>query len=70
VKRTDAMGVDQYGATYHALGAHPRRELLRRLGRSHAEKMYVGDGEHIGYVIAGRWIALYAVEPWPLERAA
>ena len=70
MKHADTMGIDQYGTTYHALGAHPRSELMRRIGRRHAEKMYVGDGEHIGYVIGGLWIELFTVERWSLERAA
>lgn len=61
------MGRDQYGKTYHDLGKHPRKELLHRLGRKRAERMYVdrADGtRHVGYVIAGLWITLYRVESW------
>ena len=62
------MGIDQYGDTYHNLGKHARKELLERLGRCSATKMYVGkiDGgsSHIGYIIGGRWITLYNVTPW------
>jgi hypothetical protein len=57
------MGIDQYGQTYHGL-KHPRKDLLDRLDRKHAEKMYVGDGKHVGYVIAGLWISIFKVEPW------
>jgi hypothetical protein len=64
------MGHDQHGTTYHALGPHPRKELMARLGRKHASRMYVdrSDGRtvHIGWVIANRWIAVYRVIP--LER--
>ena len=60
------MGVDQYGDTWHDLGQHPRKELLNRLNRKHASKMYVdklnGPPVHIGWVIAGRWITVYKVE--------
>jgi hypothetical protein len=69
---TTYMGIDQYGQIWHDLGPHPRAELMRRLGRSHVEKMYV-DSEskgtlHIGYVIAGLWITLYRVDR--MERAS
>ena len=47
------MAIDQYGQTYHGL-EHPRKDLLERLGRSHAEKMYRDtlDGRTVctGYV--------------------
>ena len=62
------MGRDQYGQAYHDLGAHPRAELLARLGKSHAERMFVdkksGPPAHIGYIIGGLWVTLYNIEPW------
>ena len=61
------MAVNQYGHTYHALHT-PRKELLARLNRKHAERMYVdapnGKIEHVGYVIAGEWLRVYQVQPW------
>jgi hypothetical protein len=64
----DFMGIDQYGQTYHALGSHPRKELLRRIGRKSARKIFVdkkdGSTFHCGYVIAGLWIHLYKVKPF------
>jgi hypothetical protein len=64
----DFMGIDQYRQTYHALGSHPRKELLRRIGRKSARKMYVdkkdGSTSHCGYVIVGLWIILYKVKPF------
>ena len=61
------MAVDQYGQTEHDL-ERPRRDLLERCGRRHAEKMYVdtkdGQTRHAGYVIGGRWFTVYAVAPW------
>ena len=61
------MGIDQYGNYYRGL-VHPRRDLLERLGRQHAEKMYVdgpdGEAVHVGYVIAGCWIRVLEVRPW------
>jgi hypothetical protein len=62
------MAIDQYGETYHDLGKHPRAELLRRLDCQHADKMYHdtvnGTVKHIGYVIGGRWCAIYRVDDW------
>ena len=61
------MGKDQYVQTYHGLEC-PRRDLLERLGRQHANKMYVdtkdGQAKHIGYIIAGLWITVYEVHEW------
>ena len=61
------MAVDQHGQTYHGL-THPRKDLLARLGRGHASKMYRdckdGIACHCGYVIAGRWLEVFAVVPW------
>lgn len=66
------MGRDQYGQYYHNLGKHPRKELLKRLGRSHAQKMYTefknGPDKHTGYVIAGLWIELFEVNPWSKDK--
>ena len=63
------MAVDQYGHTYHALGAHPRKELLKRLCRQHAGKIYRekdGSTVHVGWVIGGLWLTIY--ETVPMER--
>lgn len=65
------MAIDQYGQTYHALGAHPRKALLSQLGRRRAKRMYVdtSDGvKHIGWIIAGLWLSVYEVKP--MRRAA
>lgn len=65
------MAIDQYGTTYHGL-KHPRKDLMERIGCSHAKKMYLdkADGSiaHVGYVIGGLWLTLYKVEP--VERPA
>jgi hypothetical protein len=62
------IGRDQYNQTYHNLGAYPRKELLHRLGHTHADKMYVdkkdGSVVHIGYVIGGLWITLFCIKPF------
>jgi hypothetical protein len=61
------MGRDQYGQYYHDLGRHPRKELMHRIGRSSAKKMYQdskdGSTKHVGYIIGGLWISLYTVTP-------
>lgn len=60
------MAIDQYGQTYHGL-EHPRKDLLERLGYTHAQKIYQdkadGSTVHVGYVIGGLWLTLYKVEP-------
>ena len=57
------IGIDQYGTVYKNLGPHPRKALLERLDRAHAERIYIdkrnGPPVHVGYYIAGRWISLY-----------
>ncbi len=62
------MAIDQYGQTCHDLGSHPRKALMKRLGRAGARKMYVdltaGGSAHVGYIIAGLWLKLYIVGEW------
>ena len=64
----ETMGIDQYGHTYHGLGAHPRKALMERIGVKHVDRMYRdtkgGGTVHVGYVIGGLWITLYKVEPF------
>ena len=61
------MAIDQYGRTHPGLGQHPRKELLQRLGRKRAAKMYVdgkdGQSYHCGWIIGGLWLNVYAVTP-------
>jgi hypothetical protein len=60
------IGFDHHGGAYHDLGPHPRKELLARLGRKSAAKMYRdganGAVHHVGYIIAGLWIELFRIE--------
>lgn len=62
------MGIDQYGQHYDDLGKYPRKELLKRLYRKSARKMYKdkkdGSSVHCGYIIGGCWITLYKVLPF------
>lgn len=62
------LGVDQYGTRYK-LDKHPRKELLEKLGRAHADKIFVdsiatGQPKHIGYIVGGLWVTLYEVHEW------
>jgi len=66
------IGLDQYGRTYW-LGAHPRKDLLRLLCRTRSAKLYRDDSSpqgyhHVGYVIAGLWIEVFALQPLAAER--
>jgi hypothetical protein len=64
------MAIDQYGTTYHGL-THPRKDLLEKLCVKSASKIYTDskDGKtyHVGYVIGGLWLTVYAVEPMRRE---
>lgn len=62
------MAIDQYGNIYHIGDNPPRKWLLSHLGRSHADKMYrdtkSGKTRHVGYIIAGLWLEVFAVHTW------
>jgi hypothetical protein len=64
------MAVGNRGTTHHLTepGRHPRRQLLDKCGRSHADKMYVdhtgGPPTHIGYIVGGEWFSVYEVHTW------
>lgn len=66
-KEKTYMALDQYGNAFHDLGPHPRKALLERLGRQHADRMYIdstSDGpKHVGWIIAGLWLTVYEVIP-------
>jgi len=61
------MAIDQYGTTYHNL-ISPRKDLCKRMGRQHADKIYQdkkdGSVVHVGYIIGRLWLTLYTVEPF------
>lgn len=63
------IGIDQNGTHYHDLGKHPRKALLERTGYKHAQKMLIGNGVHIGYVVGPLWITLYCVKAWSKGKA-
>lgn len=60
------MAIDQWGNTFHGL-ERPRRDLLRKLGRKRAQRMYRDDAAghtyHCGWIIAGHWCEVFRVEP-------
>lgn len=62
--RTDA------GHTVHLTDPkrHPRGQLLAKLGRQHAQRMFIdrksGPPVHIGYIVAGEWWTVYEVHEW------
>jgi hypothetical protein len=55
------LAVDQYGTSYFIGNNPPRKWLLDYFGKKHASKIYTGKSEHIGWVIAGHWLAVYKV---------
>ena len=65
---TFTIAIDQYGTHYDNLGEFPRKELLNRLGSTHADKMYQdkNDGSTVcvGYIIAGLWLTIYNLTAW------
>lgn len=66
------MAIDQYGETFHIGDNPPRKWLLERFDRQHASKMYVdmkdGRTRHVGYIIAGHWLEIFAVSAWKSAR--
>jgi len=61
------LGIDQNGQHY-IIKKYPRKELLNKLGRKHANKMFCdtksGKTKHKGYIIAGLWIEVFTVCEW------
>ena len=48
--------------------AHPRRQLLAKLGASSVRKIYVdskdGTTKHVGYIVGNEWFNVYEVHEW------
>ena len=64
---TSTMATDQHGQTFHDLGKHPRKELMRRLFSSHCQRMFRDTKQgtvQTGYVIRGHWLTVFEVNPW------
>lgn len=56
------VAFDQFGSHFF-IKRHPRKELLEYFGRKHADRMYIGEGKHIGYIIAGHWLDVLRLSP-------
>lgn len=54
------IAIDQHNQIFYNL-THPRKDLMKQLNRKHVEKMYINNGVHIGYVIAGHWLTIYEI---------
>lgn len=50
------------------LNQSPRAQLLDKLSRKHADKMYVdredGSAKHIGWIVARGWWRIYTISDW------
>ena len=58
------LAINQHGERMYLPGVHPRKELLKALTATHAQKMYIdsmkgGQSHHVGYVVRGGWWTLY-----------
>ena len=65
------LAVDNHGTSYQLANAtaHPRGQLLRRLGRPKAKpaKVYLDTPQgaaHVGYCIGNQWFTIYEVHSW------
>jgi hypothetical protein len=64
------MAIGHYGTTLHLNnpGKSPRKQLLDKLGATHAKKMYIdtkdGTPKHIGYIVNREWFNIYEVHRW------
>lgn len=59
MKQVTFIAINQDNYHYILYSKHPRKELMELLGATRADKMYIEEGRHIGYVIAGHWFTLY-----------
>ena len=57
------LAVDQYGRKIILETKHPRKELMELMGATYAQKMYVGEGTHIGWIVAGHWFGVMKLGP-------
>jgi len=64
------MAIGHFGTTLtlNDPSKPPRKQLLDKLGASHAHKMYVddkdGNAKHVGYVVNREWFNIYEVHDW------
>ena len=65
MKRLGLIAFDQYGTPYPLKTKYPRKELCDIFGVKSASKMYIDpDAKHIGYIVAGHWLAVYSIGEW------
>ena len=68
------MAHGNHGTTIHLTDKttkHPRKQLLKALGRQHTSKVYCdtkAGSKHIGYIVGGEWFTLYEVHSWNSKR--
>ena len=64
------MAIGHFGTTIHMNNPDkpPRKQLLDKLGATHATKMYVdssdGKTHHVGYIVNNEWFTIYEVHGW------
>ena len=63
------MALGHLGTKFYDLDPrHPRKDLLSRLARKRASKVYLdlsdGSTRHVGYIVAGEWFTFYRIEHW------
>ncbi len=61
------MAIGNRGTVLHNL-RYPRRDILQRMYRNHAEKIWCdrpdGTRQHVGYIVASEWFTVYEVTEW------
>lgn len=68
--RLGFLAIDEQSGEKIALTepTHPRKQLLAKLGRKSASRMYCdlksGGAKHIGWIVAGRWFRILQVCDW------
>lgn len=64
------IAIDQYGHSVKLTdsASHPKGQLLKKLGVSRAENMFVdsisGESKHIGYIVGDNWYTIYKISEW------
>ena len=53
---------DQWGNTVW-IERYPRKELLEWVGKGDVKKMYIGNDQHIGYIVGKHWFVVMRLEP-------
>ena len=64
------IALGSYGSTLRLTDPekHPRKQLLSKLGRNKATRIYrddkYGNPKHIGYEVAGEWFDIFEIHEW------